>query len=1336
VTNEVVQNFPLATYTGLNADLIADDVRNFIRENPEYSVAWEDFLTSTPSNILIALFSQIAGLLSSRIDFITNEGFTGLATQDVSKYRFLKLLNYKLSTPIAAEIPVVVTVGGGDISLFDHTISVGYKNRDGGNSPINFSPKTISSIDATGNIKTFEFINFNKELDKYNYFEDVVLNGTTISDDGKFRVNAYEGVTVWENFIVQGENFAEFTLTKSPVVKNSIVVYQTETLNGNTEGNELQEVTSFLEPKAQNQFVGTTELPKPYVRDVAIDGTVKISFGSTENLPTERRLKRGDTIRVYYRVGGGIAGNIPIQSINLNESVSKLVNGNTINYLINYVNTQQGNKGADAETLAEATYRAPRQIKTAGRLVTVEDYDTIIGTNANVIKSKSYGQFNLPADFEERYGFYPNPMDVWNFVLMKKPNWETLKPSEYSSFEWLTTNLQNHFNGEYYFRKGKLGVQLTPDNYIKYSSAAPINFGYGKTRTMKNYYVFDTPVEFKDNIYTLPVGYNGETLTIDDRNVDVKFSFSNINIVTDLIAKKRVEYENSSYQILPSSNKTLLNANDFLDGGFFEMFEDINAEYILDITGIKSIVDLGAQEQNLLFNLDSMDEDLTMNLKDDLFTTSGATYFVDEDGKFEWNIPLETADPSVPADNGKQKGFVQVLNYLFDTLYSGSSYPYYQFNYLITSPNSFITTIENIENEEYGVEIILNGLPTKFTLNAGYDQRWFVIVDKLNNEIQKLPDIANKVYFAIEDDNLNGWKLRLRSNDATSTIAAKITNTNILTNPNLFYAISNTVAGTSTSASLNYGSVCSVETIGSKTYFIMRSPTKGVASKITFKMVDYQAYTQIFGITYSTQNLYCYGQKRLAISVSGLPAKINNVFTFSSSTTFGKLYYEGGSFNAIQPQIYINYVYEINDSIFVGDHLLETRSEAARLIYNTILTERIVGAEKKVTVNKTLSSPIVKVTQNPVNKPAIYSIDGMDLVKSTPAKKTFNISSLAPINSGNSYLFKIRIDNQTTTSSFVLNSTTLGIWSSNDDFFVRVCAYLNPSLSSLVYDGPSTVVTYDSSSNILTFITKDVGVYGKITFVKSTGNDFLSLLLGSSVYDTWESETSYYVDGDYQLEWIDDNYQYKFSVTNNPNSLIGDGVNYFHFVEDNRLIRRVASQRGDDLNVSSELYDAYFEKYKVITDEDELNAYLEPYRIVGVQNQFKQPVITPFTISADVYVSASIGVSQAKRNLEAAMYERFNLNNAQIGVSLSKSEIIAEMIKINGVIFVDFKYLGKDPKGEYIEKSSYDLVDPEVKLREFIDCSFDEMLVLSENVIELSRQVAGFLINYKVMAGK
>lgn len=1342
MTNEVVQNFPLASYTGLNADLIANDIRNFIRENPDYSTAWEDFLTSTPSNILISLFSQITHLLSSRIDFITNEGFTGLATQDVSKFRFLKLLNYKLSTTVAAEIPVEVSVGGGDITLFDHTITIGYKNGVGVTPAINFSPKTITSIDATGNIKSFEFISFNKELDKYNYFEDVVLNSLTIGTDNIFRVNAYEGITVWEDFLVQGENFAEFTLSKKPVIKNSLVVYQTESLSGNTINNELQEVTSFLEPKAQNQFVGTTELPKPYVREVSIDGTIKIAFGSSENITPERRLKRGDTIRAYYRVGGGLAGNVPVQTINLNESVSKVISGSTINYVVNYINSQQGSKGSDAETLVEAVYRAPRQIRTAGRLVTVEDYETIIGTNPNVIKSKSYGQFNLPPDFEERYGFYPNPMDVWNFVLMKKPNWETLLPSQYSSFEWLTTNLQNHFNGEYYFRKGELGVQLTPDTYLKYSSAAPVNFGYGNTRTLKNYYVLDTPLEFKDNVYTLPVGYAGEALTIDNRNLDVKFSFSNINVMTTVGAKKRVEYENSSYQILPDSDKTFIKADDFLDRGYYEMFEDIFAEYRLDITDrlLNSSIDIGIVAQNLLINLDSIDADVLIDFRTAAFTGSGPTNMIDVNGGFTWSIPLGTADPTNPAHDALKKGFVQVLNYLFDNLYSETTYPYYQFSYTISSPTSFITSIENIENTVYGVEIILDGVPTTFTINTGYDQRWFIVADKLNYLISLEPTLAGNVYFVIEDDSPNVWKLRLRCNNIATPVSVTITNVNIEANPNLFYALDNTVTGVAyTTGTVSYASVCSLDTssVVGKTYFVMRSPVKGFASKITFKTTENQAYTRVFGITYSNQNLYCYGQKRLSVSVSGTPSLVNSVYTFSPSSTFGKLYYEGGAFNATQPQIYLNYVYENNDSIFVGDHLLATRAEAARLIYNTILTERNVGAVLKVTVDKTLSIPIVKVTQNPIQAPAIYSIAGMDLVVSTPAIKEFDTSSLAAIGTGETFLFKIQIDAQVAPSSFTLNSTTLGgVWVDNDDFFAKVCVYLNASLSPQVYNGPVTVVSYNSTSNVLKFTTKDVGVVGKIIFVKSASSDFLSLLLGVTVYNTWANETYYYVNGDYQLEWIDDNYQYKFSVTNNPLSLIGDGVNYFHFVEDNRLIRRVAAQRGDDLNVSSELYDAYFEKYKVVTDEDELNSFLEPYRIVGIQNQFKQPVITPFTISADVYVSASIGVSQVKRSLEAAIYQRYNLENAQIGVSLSKSEIIAEMIKVNGVIFVDFKYLGKDPKEEFVYKTSYNDVSTDVKLREFIDCTFDELLVLSENVIELSRQVAGFLINYKVMAGK
>jgi hypothetical protein len=177
----------------------------------------------------------------------------------------------------------------------------------------------------------------------------------------------------------------------------------------------------------------------------------------------------------------------------------------------------------------------------------------------------------------------------------------------------------------------------------------------------------------------------------------------------------------------------------------------------------------------------------------------------------------------------------------------------------------------------------------------------------------------------------------------------------------------------------------------------------------------------------------------------------------------------------------------------------------------------------------------------------------------------------------------------------------------------------------------------------------------------------------------------------------------------------------------------MAANRGDDLNSSSELYDVYFDKYKIVTDEDEANAYLQPYKIVGLTNQFKQPLIRAFTIIADIYVSKQIGVSQVKRQLDAYLYDRFSLERMDIGSSLSKSEVISEMLQTNGVLFVDFKYLGTNPKVEYIEAP---FVSTEVQLREFIDCSFDEILVLSDNVIDLNRQIAGLMINYKIVEGK
>jgi hypothetical protein len=159
---------------------------------------------------------------------------------------------------------------------------------------------------------------------------------------------------------------------------------------------------------------------------------------------------------------------------------------------------------------------------------------------------------------------------------MKKPNWEILKPSEYSSFEWFTTNLQNHFNGEYYFRQGEIGRLLKKSENIRLDSNAPVDIGFGSSRRLRNYFVYDTPKTFKDNLIILPNGYSGEAINSSWFNQDFKISFSDVNLLTTAGAIKRVEYNNDTYQILPDSEKKFISYDDFNDGGVLEMFEDIS----------------------------------------------------------------------------------------------------------------------------------------------------------------------------------------------------------------------------------------------------------------------------------------------------------------------------------------------------------------------------------------------------------------------------------------------------------------------------------------------------------------------------------------------------------------------------------------------------------------------------------------------------------------------------------------------------------------------------------------------------------------------------------------
>lgn len=172
------------------------------------------------------------------------------------------------------------------------------------------------------------------------------------------RIQLLQGITVTDSFTSPSTDTSAFSvkLSTTPVIDNSISVL----VNSDT-----WSAVSNLNLAASDQ---TAFQSKTFPSGVTIVQFGDGQFGA--KLPTDAIL------RVTYRTGGGVAGNIDLNTIN--TSITGLIPSTSSPVTITIKNsTSTGMGGSDAEGLESARVNIPFFARTNDRGVTLDDYQTI-----------------------------------------------------------------------------------------------------------------------------------------------------------------------------------------------------------------------------------------------------------------------------------------------------------------------------------------------------------------------------------------------------------------------------------------------------------------------------------------------------------------------------------------------------------------------------------------------------------------------------------------------------------------------------------------------------------------------------------------------------------------------------------------------------------------------------------------------------------------------------------------------------------------------------------------------------------------------------------------------
>jgi len=188
---------------------------------------------------------------------------------------------------------------------------------------------------------------------------DAVEDGATSEVQAEVydrRIALIQGQTISDRYVTPAVEVPGYTakLSRTPVIDGSVSV----TVNGEA-WTQVQSVR--IEPGDSKVYQVST-LPSGDTVAQFGDG----QFGSI--VPTE------GSVVITYRIGGGVAGNLAIGTVN--TSITATSGKNVISVTLRN-DTSQGQGGRNPESLEEARVSIPYHIRTNGRAVTLDDYQTL-----------------------------------------------------------------------------------------------------------------------------------------------------------------------------------------------------------------------------------------------------------------------------------------------------------------------------------------------------------------------------------------------------------------------------------------------------------------------------------------------------------------------------------------------------------------------------------------------------------------------------------------------------------------------------------------------------------------------------------------------------------------------------------------------------------------------------------------------------------------------------------------------------------------------------------------------------------------------------------------------
>jgi hypothetical protein len=340
-----------------------DSLLQSMRELVPYKLPeWKDFESEADfGNVLLQLFAHMGDILSYYQDQVANESFLGTAQSRRSIIQHLRLIGYKLATAAPASTALTLIVPSTatktiTIKRGDAFATKSQKNKPSvrfeytGESPLTIDCATLP-IDPIIN-KKYYGLSTNPDIPQ--------INAGIPVEEGRLVQNEALGIS-------DGTRNQRFPLAHSGLILRSRI--QSKQVN-----KDIILITDFAGSidnwVLQESLAFSREGQKDFTIEIDEEDRVTIIFGDGTfgAIPT-----KGALIKVTYRVGGGLVGNVAA------DTIQTIVNAPELALLGAIVTNRRmpATGGADRESIEHAVQHAPSVFRSLKRAVTAEDYKAL-----------------------------------------------------------------------------------------------------------------------------------------------------------------------------------------------------------------------------------------------------------------------------------------------------------------------------------------------------------------------------------------------------------------------------------------------------------------------------------------------------------------------------------------------------------------------------------------------------------------------------------------------------------------------------------------------------------------------------------------------------------------------------------------------------------------------------------------------------------------------------------------------------------------------------------------------------------------------------------------------